>query len=280
MKWYHKPVTQNPWLYIIPSVATLINFCGEIDGDQEIEFGYLFFSFILIFIITGGVIFYYKSKYSGREHDIKVYDQIDKKLSILINQHIETLVTLRSQLVYKDPFGQEVVKDWYEKGIKYFIDTQLRPSFTSFDEWQINFRMKEIVELIDKEVKKESKKKRKKIDFKDDMDGIEYEVFCKGILEKHGWKVTLTKKTGDQGVDLIAEKNSIKIALQCKKYNRPVGNKAVQEVYTGKQFYDLKYGGVVSNRSFTDSAKKLASKNGIKLLHHNDLAKIDIMMNK
>jgi HJR/Mrr/RecB family endonuclease len=88
-------------------------------------------------------------------------------------------------------------------------------------------------------------------------------------------RLELTPKSGDQGVDIVAEKNSIRVALQCKRYANAVGNAAVQEIYSGKKFVNAQYGVVVSNAPFTPAAIELATSTNIKLIHHNDLSKLD-----
>ena len=107
--------------------------------------------------------------------------------------------------------------------------------------------------------------------FRENMSGDEYEKYCKYILEQRGWTIKLTSKSGDQGVDLIASKEYLKVCIQCKRYSKPVGNKAVQEIFTGKQFYSGSHGVLVSNAAFTKSAKSLASKTGIILLSDEKL---------
>ena len=99
-----------------------------------------------------------------------------------------------------------------------------------------------------------------------DIPPYEFEKECARILNKKGFNARATKGSGDQGVDVLAEKNNIKIAIQCKQYSKPVGNKAVQEVIAGKNFYNAQYATVVSNAPFTPSARKLAAKCGVILL--------------
>lgn len=106
----------------------------------------------------------------------------------------------------------------------------------------------------------------------DNMTGKEFEVFCCKLLIKNGYKnVRLTKGSGDQGVDIVATKEFVKYAIQCKCYNRPVGNKAVQEVYSGKYFYNCHVAVVITNQTFTSSAKELAQKNNVLLWDRNIL---------
>jgi restriction system protein len=89
--------------------------------------------------------------------------------------------------------------------------------------------------------------------------GVEYEHFCRLILEDSGWVVITTPVTGDQGADLIAANDDNVVVIQCKFYSKPVGNKAVQEAYAAKGFQQADYAAVVSNAAFTPSARQLVS---------------------
>ena len=93
--------------------------------------------------------------------------------------------------------------------------------------------------------------------------GFDFEIFCEQKLTNEGWVVTKTKSGADQGLDLIAQKGKQRIGIQCKKYARPVGNKAVQEVISGLQFYNNPQGAVLTNNTFTKSAIQLANASNI-----------------
>ena len=50
--------------------------------------------------------------------------------------------------------------------------------------------------------------------------------------------VKVTSGSNDKGVDVLAEKNCITYAIQCKHYlSGKVGIEAVQQVFTGKEHY-------------------------------------------
>ena len=103
--------------------------------------------------------------------------------------------------------------------------------------------------------------KQKKIPM-DEMEGVEFEVFCAQLLERRGFiDISLTKASGDFGVDILAEKDGVTYAIQCKRFSAPVGVKAVQEVCAGREYYDRMVGAVLTNQYFTapavDAAKKL-----------------------
>jgi len=57
------------------------------------------------------------------------------------------------------------------------------------------------------------------IDDIDLMDGQEFEKFLALLFSKIGYSTELTKVSGDQGIDIIAEKNGKKIGIQAKYHS-------------------------------------------------------------
>jgi len=81
----------------------------------------------------------------------------------------------------------------------------------------------------------------------------------------------VTTASHDYGVDVIAYKDNIKYAIQCKKYSSKVGIKAVQEVIGSRSMHKCHVGVVLTNNYFTKSAIELAEKNNIFLWDRNKL---------
>lgn len=95
----------------------------------------------------------------------------------------------------------------------------------------------------------------------DEMEGHDFEYFCAELLQKHGFlDVQVTKGSGDYGIDILAEKDGITYAIQCKRYQEPVGVKAIQEAYAGRDYYDRMVGAVLTNQYFTSPAVEAAKK--------------------
>lgn len=95
----------------------------------------------------------------------------------------------------------------------------------------------------------------------EDMEGHEFEAFCADLLERSGFvEVEVTRGSGDYGIDVLAEKDGVTYAIQCKRYSAPVGVKAVQEAYAGRDFYDRMVGVVMTNQYFTSPAVEAAGK--------------------
>lgn len=106
----------------------------------------------------------------------------------------------------------------------------------------------------------------------DGMEGHEFENYCADLLRKNGFvNVSVTPGSGDQGVDVIAEKEGVRYAVQCKCYSSALGNTPVQEVCAGKSMYNCHVGVVMTNNYFTAGAKQLAEKNGILLWDRDKL---------
>lgn len=95
----------------------------------------------------------------------------------------------------------------------------------------------------------------------DEMEGHDFEYYCADLLRAQGFiDVEVTKGSGDFGADILAEKDGITYAVQCKCYDKPIGVKAIQEVYAGRDYYDRMVGVVMTNQYFTQPAVELAQK--------------------
>lgn len=107
----------------------------------------------------------------------------------------------------------------------------------------------------------------------DEMDGHQFEYACADILKANGYKhVKVTRGSGDFGVDVIAEKDKVRYAIQCKRYNHKLDNTPIQEVVGGLAYYQCDKGAVMTNQYFTEPAKQLAQVNDIKLLDRDTLS--------
>lgn len=100
----------------------------------------------------------------------------------------------------------------------------------------------------------------------DIMDGHTFEYACANILKSNGFKnVEVTRGSGDFGVDIVAENNGIKYAVQCKCYSHKLDNTPIQEVIGGLAYYHCQKAIVMTNNYFTEPAKVLAKINNVEL---------------
>lgn len=95
----------------------------------------------------------------------------------------------------------------------------------------------------------------------DEMEGHDFEYYCADLLRAGGFlEVQVTGGSRDYGVDILAEKDGVTYAIQCKCYSTPVGVTAVQEAYAGRDYYDRMVGVVLTNQYFTAPAVEVAEK--------------------
>lgn len=106
------------------------------------------------------------------------------------------------------------------------------------------------------------------------LSPTDYEHHCAQALSDAGWSVTVTKASGDQGVDVLAELRGIKAAIQCKRYGKAVGNAAVQQVDAGRRHYRAQLAVVVAPSGFTIAAHALAQSNGVLLMSERELPRL------
>ena len=133
---------------------------------------------------------------------------------------------------------------------------------------------KERERYLNNDFTKEKKEDVDKYRFNNIKTGEAFELYLKEIFINLGYKVELTKASGDQGADLVIIKNEIKTVVQAKFYSNTVGNKAVQEVVGAIKFYNADRGMVITNSTFTKSAIELADANSIELVDGKKLEQL------
>lgn len=204
----------------------------------------------------------------------------DPKVEAVVTQHLFALARRRSQLLTKNEYGRYRKGGWQNE-LSRFISDVLIPEMPwwhplgkkSPSERQLTKAAKIVERLVAAECARLQQQWGP-----DDvpLDGVSYEQYCERLLTNSGWKVMVTKKSGDQGVDLVGRYGDYSVAFQCKRFSRPVGNKAVQEVAAGLKFYQVNIAAIVTNASYTEAAKSLAIANKVLLLHHSDLPRLSV----
>lgn len=238
---------------------------------------------------------------ANKNKRLELFKKDEADISALIEQYIRTLYVKYTQTIIRDDYGNFFYDKWFQE-MDYFIENvimkdtnlsgylhasleKLEAIGVRYDEKEAQamqaaeelslFRISEtrkkiIAAVAEYELNNIENSSNLAVDV-DSLDPIQFEHFCADILRKSGWNARVTQASSDQGIDVIANRGNIKAVFQCKKYSQPVGNGAVQEIIAGKQFEQAHIAAVVSNNSYTKSAKQLASTAGVYLLHHHEL---------
>ncbi|NLK94004.1 MAG: NINE protein [Clostridiales bacterium] len=112
-------------------------------------------------------------------------------------------------------------------------------------------------------------------------DGWQFEKYTANLLKKLGYSyIKVTSGSGDYGVDVLASKAGLRYAIQCKLYSNPVSNKAIQEIYSGKDFYKCDVAVVITNSTFTKAAIQLANSLNVLLIDRTALISLLKQTNK
>ncbi|WP_082503923.1 restriction endonuclease [Methylobacterium sp. Leaf117] len=184
--------------------------------------------------------------------------------------HAPTLALRRRQECFVDAYGN-LISDGWERERAYFAERTIVPQLEARglgaaidDLWN---ELLDIIERVASEINLPDESEAPE-------DGIAYERYCAERLREAGWAARATQASGDQGADIVAEQAGIRLVVQCKRYGRPVGNGAVQEIAAALHYWSGDMAAVVSNAGFTPAARKLAAATGVLLLHHDALTEL------
>lgn len=186
-----------------------------------------------------------------------------KKSKEIVTNYKDELSIRRKQLTIHKNYGIIDDSKWVQEQVD-FVQNVIVPRIGMIPS-SITADLAAYIELSTKNFSMSKKS------FRDSFTPVEYEHFVADTLESLGWRTRVTKASGDQGTDVIAEKGGVKVVLQCKLYTNSVGNSAVQEIAAGKTHEQADFAAVVSNAQYTRSAMQLAGTNGVFMLHHDQL---------
>lgn len=295
-------------LIVIALAWTLLVEAGKLIAANSIFFGIV--GFILL-----GIAVYWIAKYPDRkilreqqaaEEQARLLDERNaqikanepvvtawkKYIEVAIENHAYSLLQEKKRLTIVDAYGKKDYSGWKNEGFNYFIEKILipdAPRFMGFDFYaasaKYNFNNRSdwkgfawsAIEAKLNEIQAIQNSEYSDIE---GMTGVEYEEYCESVLTKSGWTVTGTPGSGDQGVDLIATSGNKRVCIQCKRYSKPVGNGAVQEVVAGMAHWNGTHAVVVSNAGFTKAAQKLAESTGVILVDDIELDNLEKRLDK
>jgi len=88
------------------------------------------------------------------------------------------------------------------------------------------------------------------------LSPFEFEHFVARLLVEMGYSTKVTQKTGDYGVDIIAKKNKVVVAVQCKRFQEKnlVGNRDIQRILGARHSINAQKCILVTTSKFTKQA--------------------------
>lgn len=209
--------------------------------------------------------------------------KFDLRVREMIGEHIRTLALKWDQTIYQDEYGNYFFDRWFSARDYFINNVLLKDEFINFfslashsdshffDDLRAE-RLLQLQQMVSEEVAKYKDENAASESYDvENFTPTQFEFFCAELLKARGWTARLTAATGDQGIDIIANIGDSKAVFQCKKYSQPVGNAAVQEIIAGQRYEQADFAAVVTNSTYTPSARQLAKAKGVHLLHHTEL---------
>jgi restriction system protein len=113
-----------------------------------------------------------------------------------------------------------------------------------------------------------------KLDFLLNLQPVEFESIIAEMYRKLGYSAKQTPISNDFGRDIILEKNGEITFVECKRYgtNKLIGRPPLQKFHSAMITFKANDGVVVTTSDFTDTAKKFATDNKIKLINGSGLS--------
>jgi hypothetical protein len=210
-------------------------------------------------------------KWYKKHQRLQTYYSLMGVVDRCVSAHSRALTRKRAHTYTQDDYGNPKPAKWH-KEIDYFIRSVIAPQLIG-PELNLLLIYRDSVEYVIEA--KIIALEGEDCGFDPSMTPLEFEHLCAELLRHSGWIAEVTKGSGDQGSDVIATKDDIRLILQCKLHRHPVGNKAVQEASAARTHERADYAAVVSNSRFTPAAQQLAATNEIFLLHYADLRQIN-----
>ena len=105
----------------------------------------------------------------------------------------------------------------------------------------------------------------------DNMSGEQFERYINYLLQHQGFETQLTPARNDYGVDIVAQRDGIRYAIQCKRYGENISRDAVSDVVAGKHYYGCSLAMVVTNRYYRKGALELAQASQCVLINRDQL---------
>ncbi len=98
------------------------------------------------------------------------------------------------------------------------------------------------------------------------MTPKEFEKFVASVFMKKGYSVSIVGGSGDDGVDILLKRGSVKGIVQVKRYKNKITPKMIREFAGALTGTDASEAYFVTSSDFSDNAKKWAKKTHITLV--------------
>ncbi len=144
------------------------------------------------------------------------------------------------------------------------------------------FELKKTVSALSRQVSEASEAERKIVqvmpEYWNNLKGVKLEVAISKLMTDCGYLASLTKGSGDGGIDVVARMDSKVLLIQCKGWTKPVGSPVVRDMAGVASAHNGK-GIVVSPNGFSKEAVLFGKKSGVELWDSKRLTQLALTTN-
>jgi hypothetical protein len=103
------------------------------------------------------------------------------------------------------------------------------------------------------------------------LRGIAFETSLGKLYSSMGYSVRQTKGSGDEGIDLVLEKDGTKTVVQCKGHQKPVGVGVVRDLYGAMMHFGAERAILACPAGFTQGVVRFVADKPIHLVSAREL---------
>lgn len=112
------------------------------------------------------------------------------------------------------------------------------------------------------------------------LDGWQFEEEVAKIFTLHGYRATVTKGSGDGGVDIILEQEGYRAIIQCKHYQNPVPPEPIRALWGCKDDFGANEVILVASSGITQAgADFISNKPNFRVLNLDDIIRMSQQVN-
>jgi HJR/Mrr/RecB family endonuclease len=202
------------------------------------------------------------------EYDDQTTNMIKKKNKLeqynkAVKQYTRDIERIKKEYPMADsvfPIGMKDNDARYPQLFKAYIQKVIKESFLP--------SFKDDISVADKLEEKRASK-----EWWETLSPFDFEKEVGKWYQKKGYRVNVTAKSNDGGVDVVLTMNGETTYVQCKQWNDQVPVGVVRELFGVMASHGVKKGIVVCLNGGTKGAVDFANDNGIRIVTHHDFVK-------
>lgn len=156
--------------------------------------------------------------------------------------------------------------------LSHFLKAKLAPTYLEY-EAEAKRRIERARLAFEREVLQSA-------DFWRSLTGHEFEHEFARLLTEHGFHAQVTRGSGDGGVDIVARSQEGSVAIQCKRYAKPVGPAVIRELYGAVNAGNFDLGILAVTGGVTRGVSEFIQGKPLRIIELPEIIEMQMALNK